>query len=381
MEQKEYYDIIIIGAGPAGCTCALSLVNSGLKVLLIDKATFPRDKVCGDAIPGNALKTLKKVLPKAEQILNNYSLKQNINTSTLISAKGKKISITWIGNAINSTRKSWDNFLFNQVLLNKQIIVKQGCTIKTVTKIIDGFVAVDSNENTLTTKLLINAEGALGNIARQVNNNNIDYKNNAVAVRQYYKNLQAPHNDNLFVLIKDYPQSYFWIFPLTNNLFNVGFGIVKNKKVNQQIDVKKVFQKIIETHFYLAPIFKNKIVLDDVAGFKLPLYQQSQNISDENYMLCGDVAQLIDPLQGHGIDKAMESGRLAGLHAELCFKQNNFTKIFMQQYNAQVYNSIGKELHRNKRIANLIMHKPFVVELIAIIYKWKWVQKQLNKLV
>ncbi len=60
----EFYDVAIIGAGPAGWTCALSLKNAGLKVLLIDKATFPRDKVCGDAIPGSAIKTLKSISPE-----------------------------------------------------------------------------------------------------------------------------------------------------------------------------------------------------------------------------------------------------------------------------------------------------------------------------
>ena len=50
------YDIAIIGAGPGGCACALALQQSGLKVILIDKDIFPRDKVCGDAIPGLHLK-------------------------------------------------------------------------------------------------------------------------------------------------------------------------------------------------------------------------------------------------------------------------------------------------------------------------------------
>jgi flavin-dependent dehydrogenase len=52
------YDVVIIGAGPAGCACALTLKDSGLKVAMLEKASFPRDKVCGDAIPGRAIKTL-----------------------------------------------------------------------------------------------------------------------------------------------------------------------------------------------------------------------------------------------------------------------------------------------------------------------------------
>ena len=57
------YDVAIVGAGPAGSACALALRRSGLRVALLDKATFPRDKVCGDAVPGHALKALRQLDP------------------------------------------------------------------------------------------------------------------------------------------------------------------------------------------------------------------------------------------------------------------------------------------------------------------------------
>ena len=52
------YDVAIIGAGPAGSACALALQGKGFKVALIDKEAFPRDKICGDAIPGSAFKAI-----------------------------------------------------------------------------------------------------------------------------------------------------------------------------------------------------------------------------------------------------------------------------------------------------------------------------------
>ncbi len=59
--QKEY-DVIIVGAGPAGSVCALSLKDSGLKVALIDQYIFPRDKICGDALPGPCLNNISKLV-------------------------------------------------------------------------------------------------------------------------------------------------------------------------------------------------------------------------------------------------------------------------------------------------------------------------------
>jgi flavin-dependent dehydrogenase len=57
------YDVALVGAGPAGTACALALRGRGLRVLLLDKAAFPRDKICGDAVPGHALKALRQLDP------------------------------------------------------------------------------------------------------------------------------------------------------------------------------------------------------------------------------------------------------------------------------------------------------------------------------
>ena len=60
--MNKDFDVVIIGAGPAGTSCALALRKSGLKVALLDKRKFPRDKTCGDAIPGPTHRYLKEIL-------------------------------------------------------------------------------------------------------------------------------------------------------------------------------------------------------------------------------------------------------------------------------------------------------------------------------
>ena len=63
----KQFDVIICGGGPSGSTCALALANSGLKVAVIEKASFPRGKVCGDAIAAYVPKVLKAIHPKYEE--------------------------------------------------------------------------------------------------------------------------------------------------------------------------------------------------------------------------------------------------------------------------------------------------------------------------
>jgi flavin-dependent dehydrogenase len=59
-QTSKHFDVIIVGAGPAGASCALALQNANLNILLLDKHSFPRDKVCGDAIGGRSIKLLEK---------------------------------------------------------------------------------------------------------------------------------------------------------------------------------------------------------------------------------------------------------------------------------------------------------------------------------
>lgn len=83
----KQFDITIVGAGPAGCTLALALKNSGLCVALLDKATFPRDKICGDAIPYEAYKILKEIDEKYYHQLHAVSDKSYARFNRVITAK------------------------------------------------------------------------------------------------------------------------------------------------------------------------------------------------------------------------------------------------------------------------------------------------------
>jgi flavin-dependent dehydrogenase len=78
-------------------------------------------------------------------------------------------------------------------------------------------------------------------------------------------------------------------------------------------------------------------------------------------MLCGDAASLIDPLQGHGIDTAIQSGVLAAAQAAACFATNDFSAAFMARYDADVARTIGPRLARSYRLMRFLSNKPWLV--------------------
>ncbi len=132
--MKKHYDIAIIGAGPAGTSCALALKTSGLSVALIDKSNFPRNKTCSDAIPGPTLKFLNQIHEPSVEEFNRFEYKQQIKSSILYLANGDSMDIEWKGKAYNSQRISFDNFLLDQVKKHTETSIYEGIRIKDIYK-------------------------------------------------------------------------------------------------------------------------------------------------------------------------------------------------------------------------------------------------------
>jgi menaquinone-9 beta-reductase len=372
------FDIIIVGAGPAGTTCALALRSSGLRVALIDKQIFPRDKTCGDAIPGASFTTLQKVMPSALTDWEQFAGKQRIAESKIITAKGKSISMQWSGKAYNSKRLSWDDFLMMQVKKHTETTILEGQTITNIQHINNEIILALQNKEPISGKIIIGCDGAYSIVKKYL----FTYQKEAeqaVAVRVYYKNIALPNDANYFYINNLVAQSYLWIFPVQNNLYNVGFGIIPSARTTK-VDVKKTFATLLATDKNIKHLFNTAEAITKVEGFKLPLYTKQIPISTANCMLCGDAANLIDPIQGHGIDKAMESGRLAAVQAMQCFASNNFAAETMVQYDKTIYATIGKELHRNTKILKVMTRMPWVLDVVARLGNWKVVKGWLRRL-
>lgn len=360
------FDIAILGAGPAGSSAALTLKQSGLKVALLDKAQFPRHKTCGDAIPGPTLKVLRQIIPDFDNELKLLTLKQSIKHCHIVAPNKKTIAIDWQAEAYNSPRKSFDNFLFSQVKKH------------TGTKIFEGFEVGDISHNngtwtlsqrnsteTIQAKLLIGCGGANSVLGRQIDKQPIDRERHCTAVAAYYKGINSDDLTNKFYLFKNYLPGYFWVFPVGDGVFNVGFGIVSSQAAKHNIKLREVMDSIIANELNIKPMFANAERLTDVKGFGLPIGGTEKPISGNGYMLAGDAASLIDPLQGHGIDKAAYSGMFAAQQAISCFEKNDFTADFIKAYDRKVYAKYGVELKRNYQLMRMLNNQPWIVNSAA----------------
>ena len=234
--MSENYDVAIIGAGPAGTSCALELRNSGLKVALIDKKKFPRNKTCGDAIPGPTLKFLKKIGQEFYDEFYSLEQKQKIASSILYLKNGASLEINWKTDAYNSQRYHFDDFLLNQVKKYTLTTIYEGVAIKDIKR--SGQIIHLKTKRTdlvIQCTMVIGCDGANSMVAKALHQRQIKLPK-AVALSARFEGVAAPIHANEFYLLKNIP-GYFWIFPIGLKQFNVGYGLFEqhhSKSIHSQ---------------------------------------------------------------------------------------------------------------------------------------------------
>lgn len=368
--MKIDYDIIIIGAGPAGSAAAIYFGKAGKKVLLLDKATFPRDKVCGDAIVSRSMSILKE--------LNLYNDIDKLASNTIkrlkFSSPNHSVATIDLSDKENAhwgyiiPRIDFDNSLFTEAkkyadtIENfnvRDIILEKGYVV--------GVKAFDkrNRETKYYAKLTIGADGFQSIIARKLKINNDGVLNHtAVATRAYYKNVNCPTDRIELHYLKETLPGYLWIFPIHENLINVGIGFGK-------ASLKKTNRTIIDIHKeaiasdLLKERFKNAELVGKILGWTLPLGSKQRQISGNGFILLGDAAGLVDPLTGEGIGKAMHSAKIAASSLLPLFDtESKMSSLDLKAYDDKLWESLSKVFKTNSRVQKLLK-SPFFLNFIT----------------
>ena len=352
-DTKEF-DVIICGAGPAGSTCALALADSGLRIAVIEKNSFPRDKTCGDAVAAYVPKVLATINSSLGRSLEDFTEKVNVNTCRLVAPNQKALDLRFSQSGFISRRIDLDKFLFEKAAAQNNTAFFLNHTIRDVTIAGDG-VTVMAGNTKFKGSVVIGCDGAHSVVNRKITGTRLDPDHHCGAVRAYYSNVSGiPEGTFEIHLVKDLLPGYFWIFPVSNKLANVGLGVLSAVISKRKMDLRTSLQKVVEETPYIKDRFKNAERIGKIEGFGLPLGSRKVPISGGRFMLCGDAASLIDPLSGEGIGQAIVSGRYAGWQAKKCFNENNFSAGHMKQYDAQVYHKFWSRHRKNHFIQQLM---------------------------
>ena len=351
------YPVVIAGAGPAGATISLFLENEGIKHLLLEKDTFPRDKICGDAVSSKALEIIARLKPDAVKSFGEDREKTLLTHGIQFSApNGKSVDIAFPkpkGNlpiGFISRRMEFDNFLFNQLQDSKNAEIWQNAELKDAIYNSNRGVCLTINHNgtekTINTKLVIGADGARSVVKRKLQGFEQDDNHYCGGIRAYYYNVGGLHPQNYLELhfMKELLPGYFWIFPLPNGAANVGMGMLSRDIKRKKANLRKELLNIVENHPVMKKRFANATLDGNIVGWGLPFGSKKRELSGNNFILTGDAASLIDPFTGEGIGNAVVSGLVASRIVKKAIEADNYSKEALSEYDSIMYQKLWNEL-------------------------------------
>ena len=395
--------IVIMGAGPAGAATALKLSYLGIPSVLIDRATFPRDKVCGDALSGKVAVLLDRLDPAIMDRLRVRYQPTDVWGVRFSAPSARCIDLPFSADYVRNPaaapgyvakRMDFDNFLVEEVQRRDNISFHHGTEIGSWEKTDEGYVVTTKDgTQSWSCRLLIDGSGAHSRFSRKEAGMEVDHDHHAAAVRAYYRGVTGFHADNFIELhfLNDYCPGYFWIFPLPNGEANVGLGMRSDILKKKGTNLRKALDEIVA-----SPQFRDRFAgaeqIDPTVGYGLPLGSKERVLSGDNYLLIGDAGHLIDPLTGEGIGNGIYSGFIAAELAEKCIAENRFDADYLAAYDVRIARVLRSEMKVSYRlqqtlqwkaltnlIARVIAANPKVLNAISILYTDLEARRQLFK--
>lgn len=370
------YDVIVVGGGPAGAVASMYLKKAGKNVLLIDKAAFPRDKICGDA-QGRKLAVIAQELG----IYDDYTKLPGVPIYglRLSSPDSSQIDLTMVPE--NGTpgyvvrRKDVDNFLFQKA---KAMGVETREHVQVIDILqensdITGLQCKDMKANkelVLTAHLYIGADGANSIFARKYNLKSPP-EHLIVATRAYYTGVTDLSDKIEIHMVKDVLPGYFWIFPLPHGEANVGVGMVVQDKIEKATadetfkDMRRVHERVIQENKLISQRFEKAELLGHIDAWNLPVASHHRKPYGQRFMLVGDAASLINPLSGEGVGTACISGKHAAQVAVEALEKQDFSADFLKLYDKRLWDEIGTEMKSDYKIQKLGKKWPGLIDRVV----------------
>lgn len=369
-------DVLIAGAGPAGAATSVFLAKEKIKHIIIDKAVFPRDKVCGDAMSGKTVGMLKRMTDTWQhEFLSDANKALACSGIQFIAPDNTCIDIPFQQNNTKagaptgfvSRRIDFDNTLAGLIDTSFATFLT-GALLEDIEQTNDGLVVKikeQGEQKIIFTKMIVGAEGRSSLVAKKLAQHTMEPAHYSAGIRAYYQNVAGLHANNFIELhfLKEMQPGYLWIFPLANGAANVGVGMLSKSVAAKKVNLKQLMQDAINTHPVIRKRFANATIEGAVEGWGLPLGSKKRKLSGHRFLLTGDAGSLIDPFTGEGIGNAMVSGLVASRIIKKAIAANDFSAALLQQYDHDLYKKLWTELQLSHYL-QILSSKPALFNFV-----------------
>ncbi|MBM9465039.1 geranylgeranyl reductase family protein [Aeromicrobium sp. YIM 150415] len=310
-------DVLVVGAGPAGSAAAAWAARLGLDVVLADAASFPRDKTCGDGLTPRAIAELDRLG------LGDWVRGHTVNRGLRANGFGQQLLLPWPGGSLPDhgsavPRTELDDRIFRAAVDAgaRPLENARAVDVTWSAGAVDGVVfrvGPDKTEHTVACRRVIVADGVRSPLGRVLGREWHRETAYGIAGRSYVK---SGHSDDPWISShlelrgEDHEllPGYGWIFPLGDGEVNLGVGALATSKRPASLQIRPLME-------YYAGLRRQEWDLGAELRLPtsalLPMGGAVSGVAGPNWMLVGDAAGCVNPLNGEGIDYGLETGREA----------------------------------------------------------------------
>ena len=357
MQGSLETDVLVVGAGPGGSAAAYHLARHGIDVTVIDKAAFPREKVCGDGLTPRSVKAIQDMGvdtddPRFEKVIG---LRVHARRTTIQLPWPDLTSFPPFG--LVMPREGFDHLLVQRAVKAGARLLERTEAVAPV--VVDGYVAGatvrttgdrDSAPGTIRARYVIAADGAASRFATPVGVTRDPGRPLGIAARRYYRVDYHPGPwieswldlwDGDLLL-----PGYGWLFPLAGGRINLGAGLLNTFSNFQDISAQRLFDafsRMLPTEWGIGEETAEGRVLSG----PLPMGLNRTPQAVPGLLLIGDAAGAVNPFNGEGIAYAIETGEIAAdlisealVHDRLALTMQ-YPRILEDTYGA--YFAVGRQ--------------------------------------
>jgi len=343
-------DVMIVGGGPAGISTWLHLHKMFPEIadntILIEKETYPREKVCGGALGGWTSEILKSLrvnvdVPK----VNVHKVEFIFGNEKETLEKKKFFDIV--------QRYEFDHF-FAQTAVQRGLVLHENEKLLAVKKKPD-YATIKTTKKEYNVKVLVGADGALSTIRKNLNNNTVKlipaieifHEVNPEVDHEY-----ASHSITIdFTPMKRGIQGYLWHFPCIREgkrSMNHGICDFYVTPKEKQVHLKELFQEALQDRHIHGD--SNRFI-----GSPIPVFSEKSSLSDTNILLVGDAAG-IDSMIGGGIHVALSYGELAANEIAISFEKHDFSfKRYRKHFDRHL---VGRYIQKLNSLSEIMYTTP-----------------------
>ncbi|MGF1596660.1 MAG: NAD(P)/FAD-dependent oxidoreductase [Acidimicrobiales bacterium] len=303
----ESYDLVVIGAGPAGAAAAIEAARAGARVIVFERAPYGRDKVCGDGLTPRAVGALYEL---------GIDLSGAHRIAGLRMIAGRQVrELPWpSGSRFPDHGAVWPRRRLDAALMDAA--VEAGAAVVWETEALprmdgDRVTGVVAGDKEIEAALTVIATGAPGKVARMVGAERVPDEPFGLAIRTY---ATSPRHDDRHLeaclTLRDERGTavpgYGWLFPAGDGTVNIGVGALSTMKDFRRLNLNTLlesYRSLVDDSWDLGPN------LERPRAWRLPMTAQRRH--GPGWVAIGDAAGLVNPMNGEGIDYGLESGMLA----------------------------------------------------------------------